>query len=367
MMGSRAATIALGALLVAGAARGQVPDSVQRAAAAAPLFATHEPLVLRIEAPLDSIFRERTPDAREYQGRVIVIEGGREVPLGVQIRTRGLARLRRDVCSFPPLSLNFDRGDRGLRTSAFAGQNRIKLSVHCQNDDAYEQYVLQEYLAYRASNVLSDKSFRVRLARVSYVDTAEPKDTLVKPAFLIEHQDRMAERNGWRAVDVSVVPPDAVDPAYLAFTELFEYFVGNPDWSAFGKGPGEEECCHNTQPIGNQARGPVFPVPYDFDITGIVYPRYADRVFAPETRGLGITRVRQRVYRGLCASGVHLPATIALFNERKDAIYALYREQAGLDKGVLERTVDYMDDFYRTINDPRGVEREITRKCRGGV
>ena len=362
-MGSLAATLVL-AVLSGSAPQAQVPDSLRRAAESAPLFASVAPLELRVEAPLDSIFRERGAESREFDGKVFVVQDGREQPLDVEIRTRGLARLRRDVCAFPPLSLDFPRRDRAVASSAFADQNRVKLSVHCQDDDSYEQYVLQEYLVYRMVNLLTDRSFRVRLARVRYVDTREPEDTIAKPAFLIEHQDHLAARNGVRAVNVTMVPPDAVDPAYLALVEVLEYLVGNPDWSAFGKGPGEEECCHNTQPIGDQARGPVFPVPYDFDITGIVNPGYADRVFVPQERGLGITRVRERVYRGLCSSAPHLPETFALFNAKKDAIYALYREQEGLNAGVLRRTLEYLDEFYRTINDPRAVDREITRKCR---
>jgi hypothetical protein len=340
----------------------QVPDSVRLAAEKAPLFATTEPLAFVVEAPFDSVFRQRGPDSPEFASKVLVTEGGRDMPLDVEIRTRGLTRLRRDVCEFPPLSLDFDRED--VAPTVFAGQNRMKLNVHCQNNADYEQYVLQEYLAYRIFNLLSPMSFRVRLARVTYVNTSDRSDTQVRRAFLIEHQDQMAARNGWQTVNVSVVPPEAVDPAFLGLVEIFEYMVGNPDWSPFGKGPGEEECCHNTQPIGNQTRGPVFPVPYDFDVTGLVNTRYADRVFTPADRGLGIQRVRQRVYRGVCSSRPHLAAAYALFNEKKDAIYALYREQPELDPDVLKRSLEYFDEFYQTINDPRRVEREINQKCR---
>jgi hypothetical protein len=340
----------------------QIPDSIRRAAANQPLFASAEPLTIVIEAPFDSIFRERGAESPEFEGKLTVNEGGRAIPLEVQLRTRGLTRLRRDVCEFPPLSVDFDRED--VEPTVFAGQNRIKLNVHCQSDRDYEQYVLQEYLAYRIFNLLSDMSFRVRLARVTYVNTLERGDTLTRPAFWIEHQDMLAARNGVRAVNVAAVPPEFTDPAFLALTEVFEYLVGNPDWSAFGKGPGEEECCHNTQPIGDAVRGPVFPVPYDFDVTGLVNTRYADRVFAPAERGLGITRVGQRVYRGICPSRALLPATFQLFNEKRDAIHALYREQAELDPDVLKRSLEYVDEFYETINDPRRAEREIHRRCR---
>ena len=254
---------------------------------------------------------------------------------------------------------------RFAHAAVFAGQTLLPLTTHCnETPSAQEQYVLKELLAYRIYNELTDKSFRVRLARVSYVDLREPSDTVVKPAFLIEHADPLAARHGLRAVNIEMVPPTATDPAFLALVEVFQYMVGNPDWSAFGKGPGEEECCHNTQPIGDVQRGVAFPVPYDFDVTGLVNARYANRVFVPAERGLGITSVRQRVYRGICTSQPHLPATFALFNEKKDAIYALYREQAGLEPNVQRQSLEYLDQFYEIINDPGRVRREVTEKCR---
>jgi hypothetical protein len=343
----------------------QVPDSLREAASSQALFASHEPIELVIEAPLTSIFQERRQDAEGFPGRVIHVrsDGTRDTLADVELRTRGITRLRRDVCEFPPVRLDFDREE--VAGSIFAGQNRLKLSVHCQNDnEEYEQYVLQEYLAYRMHNLLSDLSFRVRLARVTYVDTDEPDYTLTRHAFLIEDDELMAARNGMVPLIVPSVSLALTDPAYLALTEVFEYLVGNPDWSAIARGPAEEECCHNTTPIANAA-GFAFSVPYDFDITGIVDTRYANRVFNPAERGLGIRSIRQRVYRGVCASLPHLEATLQLFNEKRDALYALYRDQERLDPDVLEDTIEYLDEFFETINDPRSVDSEIRGACRG--
>jgi hypothetical protein len=109
----------------------------------------------------------------------------------------------------------------------------------------------------------------------------------------------------------------------------------------------------------------MFSVPYDFDVSGIVNTRYADRLFGPEQRNLGIRRIRERVYRGLCASADDLPAIFTLFNQKRDAIYALYRDQPGLNAEVAKETVEYLDAFYDTINDPAKAERDLARKCVG--
>lgn len=327
----------------------------------APLFTSHEPLTFTIEAPLSTIFKDRGTDRVERDSKVILPgSDGQVVTLDIDIRTRGKSRANRRICEFPPLRLDFDTAGRG---TVFEGQNALKLVVHCQDGRAeYEQYVLQEYLVYRMYNLLTDHSFRARLARVTYVDTDGKRDPVTRYAFLLEDVDDLAARNRVKAVRIEAVPPQLGDPGSVALVAVFQYLVGNPDWSLFSVEPGEDACCHNTVPIG-AVSGPMFSVPYDFDVSGIVNTRYADRLFGPEQRNMGIRRVRERAYRGFCASADHLPAIFALFNQKRDAIYALYREQPGLHPEVVKETVEYLDAFYETINDPAKRAREIERRC----
>jgi hypothetical protein len=330
-------------------------------ATVAPLFASHDVLTFTIEAPLATIFKDRGKVRNERPAKLILPgNDGQPVTLDVDIRTRGKTRAERRICEFTPLRLDFDTAGHG---TVFERQNDVKLVTHCQDDrPEHDQYVLQEYLVYRVYNLLTDLSFKVRLARVTYVDTDGKRDSLTRYGFLIEPLGAMARRNGWQALRVAAVAPQMADPQTLALVEVFQYMIGNPDWSLFTVEPGEDACCHNTVPIGADA-GPIFSVPYDFDISGIVNTRYANRLFGPEQRNLGIRRVRERAYRGLCASAENLPGVFALFNQKREAIYALYREQPGLDAEVVKETVEYLDAFYNTINDPRKVEREFTKRC----
>lgn len=351
-------------LTCVGLAQVPIPDSVRQAAASAPLFASHDPLAITIEAPLGTIFKERGQDSEEHPGKLILHQPGADpLTLDVDIRTRGKTRLSSRICRFPPLRLDFPR--KAVEPTVFRGQDKLKLVTHCQDDrPEHEQYVLQEYLVYRVFNLLTDLSFRARLARVTYVDTESKRDTVTRFGFLIEDDEMMAARNGWQALAVPSVPPEMADLEYLALIEVFQYFIGNPDWSAFAVEPDEDACCHNTQPVGTAA-GPVFSVPYDFDITGVVNPRYGDGLFRPQDRNLGIRSIHDRVYRGLCASAGLLPEVFLLFNQKREAIYTLYREQRDLDPKVVETTLKYFDEFYATINDPKKVEREISGRCRG--
>jgi hypothetical protein len=323
-----------------------------------PLFSTHDVIELTLHAPFKKVFRERSQDPEQFPATLSYADApGAEVSVDLQINTRGRFRLQKRTCNFPPIRLDLPKGD--VAETIFAGQNKLKLVTHCQSGrDQYEQYVFQEYLIYRMFNLFTDRSFRVRLARLTYIDTEEESDPLTRVGFLIEDKDDMAARHGWEVLDIPVIPAEFFDPAPLAVVELFMYLIGNTDFSAFQAPEGETECCHNTKVIGTMA-GPVYSVPYDFDMSGLIDTRYSQ-----VAEGLEIRSVRQRLYRGICRPREALMEAIQPYNEHRDAIYALWNGQEGLDPKVLEETIEYLDEFYEIINDDRKIEREIEDDCR---
>ena len=323
-----------------------------------PLFASHDPLEFTLEAPLKAVLRERSQESAEFPAIISYTDdAGRRVSVDLEISTRGRRRLDRAICRFPPLQLDFPRAKVG--GTIFANQDNVKLVTHCQDSrDAYEQYVLQEYLVYRTFNLLSDLSFRVRLARITYVDLEEDRDAVTKYALLIEHKDLVAERNGWEVLEIPMIAPEYFDANQLSIVEVFQYMIGNTDWSAFRAPSGEPECCHNAKAVGDMA-GPVFSVPYDFDQAGVVRTRYA----TPDAR-FNLRNVGQRLYRGVCRPREEFNRALASFNEQRDAIYALHRAQDDLAPDRLKRMLEYYDEFYEIINDEGKFRREILNKCR---
>jgi len=321
------------------------------------LFSSSGPLTLTIEAPLSEIFKERDQESSYHSG-VVVLEGGDGLGarLDVQLKTRGKFRLDRRNCGFPPLRVNFKK--KQVENTVFAGQDKLKLVTHCQDKRAdYEQYILLEHLVYRMFNLFTEMSYQVRLARITYVDTEGDREPLTKYAFFIEDEDDMAGRNGWQVLQVPTVPPFEYTQDQLNIVEVFQFLVGNTDWAAFTAAPDESGCCHNMTVIGNPA-GPVFPVPYDFDWTGLVSARYAK----PDP-SLRIRSVRQRMYRGLCRAGDELDVTLPAFLKQKGALYALVQDQEGLDEKQVEQTVKYLDEFYQIIEDPKKVKGEMYDRC----
>lgn len=330
------------------------PDSA--AIANAPMFATHDVLEFSLIADFKQLRRDRGDRVEERPARIVV--AGSSDTIDLQVRTRGQFRLQRRNCSFPPLRLNFKTG--AVAGTVFATLDKNRLVVPCREDrDEYEQLVLHEYLVYRAWALLSDLHVRARLARVTYVDMAgDPPFT--RYSFILEEFSHMAKRTGWQEVNAPAIPPEYHDPDQMMLVEMFMYMIGNLDWDPFMREPDEEYCCHNVIAIGDPA-AIVYPVPYDFDMTGLVNPPYLQ---PPAVLQREVRNARERLYRGICRPAAELEPVLAQFRAKKGAIYALYDEIPGFTAKTKQEGIAYLDRFYQTIDDPRQIDREFVRKCR---
>lgn len=325
------------------------------AVAAAPenLFDDHAPIALEIEAPFHLLINDRVGESEYHAGSLRYQEAATgEVVISLEIRTRGKTRRRKDICDFPPLRMRFTEAD--VEGTLFQGQRSLKLVTHCKDRDSYDRLVLQEYLAYRVYNLLTDYSHRVRLAQINYVQ--QGRRSLVKRrGFLLEHWKSVAARNDAIALDVdggvNIKTLSATDANRVA---VFQYLIGNEDYSLLWPET-NSNCCHNSKPLF--ADNWVIPLPYDFDFAGIVNAPYA--VPKPPNRS-----VRNRRYRGLCHTQGQLADTLEFFRERRAAIQALYRDEPGMGERERASTLAYLDDFYAVIDDPEAVERRLLRRCK---
>ena len=320
----------------------------------APLFVDSHPLEVTINAPFDKIMRERSEDD-EHEGTLVYTDAnGESVELTVNVRVRGKFRARHDICDFAPLRLNFKK--KQVKDTLFDDQDKVKLVTHCENKGAeHEQNVLKEYLAYRFLHTLSDLSFQTRLLRVTYVDSDSDRSR-TKYGFIVEHEDELAKRVD---ADIAMVKSAEIDHLDVEQTNLFAvhaYFIGNTDFSA-QLGPKEEFCCHNAVLLTREP-GVYLPVPYDFDLSGIVDAPYA----APNPK-YGIKRVTDRLYRGLCRDIDSLPATLQMFTDNRDEFESMIDNLDGLMRRTRVEVKDFIDDFYKDIRDEASVERKLIETC----
>ena len=319
------------------------------AAVATPLFASDAPLRLEIRGPIAAIAdaaRER-PVPRPAE---LAVPGGER--LAIRLTPRGITRLRRETCDFPPLRVEFTSPPPPA--SLFGGQRRLKLVTHCRPQAFFQQHVLLEYAAYRLYNLLTPASFRARLATVDYVgDDNRPMTSRL--GFFIEEIEDVAARNGGRqAAAGDRVATGRLSPTDSARVALFEYMIGNQDWSVRAGPPGEG-CCHNSRLIAPGPGGSLVPVPYDFDFSGLVNAPYA---VSPDGEG----SVRERRYQGFCAHNSHALAVAAEFRARRGPLLAVLG-QVPLDEPVRRRAAAYLDGFFADIADDRKMAAKLFRTC----
>ena len=315
----------------------------------APPFASHEALVVTLEADIADLKRERDEDVERAGTFTFPGPDNQPMTVSVKLTTRGIFRLAKRNCNFPPLKLDLPKGR--VEGTIFHGQNRLKLVTPCNDQrDDYQRYVLLEYLVYRTYNLMTPVSYRVRLLHITLKDTSGKNQERTKYAFLIEDVDRLAERNFAEESEWEQFHPNNMQDRQAALVDLFQYMIGNTDWSA--------PYFHNIKMI--VAEGPTYLViPFDFDFSGAVDARYA----FPDP-SVGIRRVRDRAYRGFCRENLDFATLFALFNEPRDSIYATVRGLEELEEKQRDRLLDYYDKFYDVINNEGRARREIQRMCR---
>jgi len=311
------------------------------------MFLERAPLTLRLEGDFRALFRDRGAQRKDHPATLRYGTAADTGSIDVKLRTRGIFRLR--TCGFPPIRL--DLPGKKVDGTPFAGEDKLKLVTHCQGDRSYERNLLREYALYRALNALTDTSFRVRLAHMTYIDSAR-HDTVARYGFLIESDTALAKRIVADQIHSNNVYDPMTDPSYMTLVAVFQYLIGNTDWSDWKR--------HNIaifQPVA-QPR-PLIAVPYDFDFSGAVNAPYAT---PPEQ--LKLFSVRQRVYRGFCQPDSLLARVLARFRAAKDSMYAAVRAVPDLPERDVRNVLEYFDEFFKVIDNPGAVNREFVRPCR---
>ncbi len=309
------------------------------------LFDNDSVLHMTLSGNLRDLMTDR---ADNPQNHTVVIsyneQDGKELSITAEAKTRGHFRRTMGSCTYPPLLLQFAKNDT-LSSSIFKEQNKLKLVMPCVGDD----YVIREWLVYKIYNLVTPKSFRARLVSVELYDTKKKKSTSPFYGILLEEDKQMAKRNE-NVLVKRQLKPEQTDPAAFLKMAVFEYLVGNTDWSV---------QYQNIKLVATDSLAVPTPVPYDFDHAGLVSPPYAK-----PAEELQMNSVRDRRYRGYCMQNMQqFDDVIALYNQLKPAIYKLYTDCTLLDPKYVKSSIKYFDEFYETINDPAKLKKEFGYPC----
>lgn len=268
----------------------------------------------------------------------------------LMVKTRGHFRRLAENCKMPPLMLSFPKNDK-MKGSPFENQNKLKLVVPCKGDE----FVVREWLVYKLYNLVTDKSFKVKLVQVEFEDSLQKRSTEIHYCILLEDEKKLADRNRCFVWNRKMRPMQSMDKKQFTMMAVFQYMIGNADWSV--------PYLQNIKLIAADSLKSPFAVPYDFDHAGIVEAPYARAV-----EELGISSTRERIYRGYCENDKKLFAeTFELFNKLKDNFYQVYTSCPLLSSKYIKATTKFLDDFYRIINSNKSTESEFGKPCRTDV
>lgn len=292
---------------------------------------SHGPL---IEMVLQTDMEELINNRRrvEYQPATLAFtdKSGQEIQWEIGAVPRG--NYRRHICGFPPIRLNFTKGqllERGLN----ADYDKLKLVAHCMEEQEGEDIVLKEYLAYKIYNQLTSNSFRVQLVKITYQDIQGRRKEAEHFGILIEETDELARRLGGVESEIMNQPPEAYAVREENLMSVFQYMIGNGDWDVV--------MLRNVKLIQGHESGLLIPVPYDFDFSGFVDASYA----VPNSQ-LGLANVRQRSFQGHPVEKEVLQETLKHFKAHRSQIKAIIKNFEWLNATARRGAIEYIDSFY---------------------
>jgi len=324
------------------------------------LFDDESVLQLTLQIDLDHLCRPRENSGCGYEPSQLSWEADGEVhTLPIEFIVRGGWRSLSANCQVPLLFLRFQEEES--RGTPFEGQTSLPLTTHCGRSGIidelessspylnYEQYLLKEYLAYRMYDEISDLSLRVRLVNILYEDPDKPGKGRRNFAFFTEHFESLAARSGTELLARDRFDYQRLDLHQADVVALFQFMIGNTDWS----------IARQRNIILLQGAGGVqLPVPYDFDMSGLVNAPYAG-----PPPSLPIDDVTKRYYLGYCHPEADWDSLFDEFQLHKSELQDLIPEVPGLYKKEETSSRRFLDKFFRILNSPKKREKQITGAC----
>ncbi len=262
-----------------------------------------------------------------------------DVKEAVRIRLRG--NNRRETCNLASLMLDFRVEGENSRLKNL---KEMKWVAPCMKSQDGEQFVLKEYLIYKMYNELTDKSFRVRLLRITFEDELEKQKGYTQYGFAIEHVDDLKDRIGCVEEKEKVYTFNQTHYYQTTLVSIFQYMIGNTDWSIGNY--------HNVKMLIPEDSPTVKPfiIPYDFDFAGAVNAPYA---VPAESRP--ITKVTERYYLGAPRTFEMVKSITNLFMEKKGNINKLIMNWPLLNGFHRKEMANFINEFYEILESDKAI------------
>jgi hypothetical protein len=312
------------------------------------LFDSDNPFDITLRFDI-TYYRRKKPDTT-YMDAILTYYTGDHDSVNKNIKLKARGEVRRIICDFPPLFLNFKMKDS--IASEFIGINKLKLVPYCKL--GYEDYVMREYLIYKLYNVLTDNSLRVRLLRINFINTAKESKPLRQYGFVIEPIKLFEKRTHSTELGNAKLNQKYIKPEMMDRCAIFNYMIGNTDWSI----PNVHNVLLLSQPMSKQPNLAMI-VPFDFDYAGLV-----NAIYAVPFETLPIKSVRERLYMGICRNKEEFKNALQEFSDRKEEFYKIVNDFAYLSAKSKKDIVNYLNEFYSDFDKRETIISKLQSDCK---
>lgn len=311
------------------------------------LFDSDELFEISLKFDITNFKRKRSDE--EYLDAILTYYTSDKDSITKKIKVRARGEIRRTICDIPPLLLNFKMNDSV--GGKFSGIDKLKLVPYCKI--GFEDYILREYLIYKLYNVLTDNSLRVKLLRITYINTFKDSKPLKRYGFALEPIKLLEKRT--KSVEVKSInlTQKNIKPEMMDRFAIFNYMIGNTDWSV--------PIMHNAMVMsqGSSDRPDLgIIVPFDFDYSGFVNADYA-----VPFESLPIKTVRERYYLGICRSDEVFLNALKEFSDKKEEFYRIIREFPYLGEKSKKDIILYLDRFYLGFDKRNSIVYDLRKTC----
>lgn len=320
------------------------------------LFGDRSILDVKIETNIEKLYRHVEEPENQKATLTFYLNDSVKMIKLIDIRVRGHSR--KELCSVPPLRIDFDRSD--FLNDWLGAITSLKIVNTCSDGGEYDSYLHREYIMLESYRLLTDVSYRVRLLNLNIVDSKNVADDISAYAFFLENDKKLASRTKLIETELEettvgeLIGSFYMDPSEetvynVALLSIYQYTMGNTDWNIPG--------LHNVKLYDRPKT--QYLVPYDFDYSGFVNAKYA-----VPSNSTPIKNVRDRYYQGPCCDPVIFEKALDHILSKKESIYETIYSYPYIKKKEKEKLIDYLDGFFKEAGDKANfINKFATLEC----
>lgn len=316
-----------------------------------PLFSNHEPLSIKLKMSIKDV-KKNTNDSTFIES-MLYFKNTSEVLDSLKVELRARGNNRRENCYYAPLKFKLNKSV--AKGTVYEGNKKLKLVLPCLIESNNDDYVIKEYMAYKLYEIVTPIHYKTRLLNIEFIEEKGKRIiTNDLKGIFIEDIDNVAKRVNGNEMKRRVMPLQQDDVASLR-NSFFQYMIANTDFSTTYN--------HNGKLLFVDKK--IVPLPYDFDMSGLVDASYAV-VSNVQNMNLDISKVTERAYKGY-KRDEHLFEQVRqefISNKLKmfETIDGL--EKYFKDNNQFIRAKRFVESFFDIIEDDKSFKRRILDKAR---